>query len=146
MTVLQFFDTLASHPKRPDQINGGPPAGSLCWAPFVGPFPPSALPPFTLNISIFAVLFYCLKVCSSAETSASRACNLDRTYPFLLSYFIFFSLFFLLFLLFHFFSFFLFFSLSSFLCKHMKIIWAVAVVHKKHTKNHKDQIDVFLII
>ena len=93
MTVLQFFDTLASHPKRPNQINGGPP----CWLLWLGPLSPSALPPFTLNISIFAVLFYCLKVCSSAETSASRACNLDRTYPFLLSYFIFFSFFFLLF-------------------------------------------------
>ena len=140
MTVLQFFDTLASHPKRPDQINGGPP----CWLLWLGPLSPSALPPFTLNISIFAVLFYCLKVCSSAETSASRACNLDRTYPFLLSYFIFFPFFSSFFSSFIFSSFF--FSLSSFLCKHMKIIWAVAVVHKKHTKNHKDQIDVFLII
>ena len=120
----------------------GPPAGSFGWAPF--PLQPS--PPL---LSIFPFLQYYFTALKFVPVLKLQPPGLVTWIEPILFYFLilfffpFFSSFFFSFILF---SFFLFFSLSSFLCKHMKIIWAVAVVHKKHTKNHKDQIDVFLII
>ena len=129
LTVFRYTGK-SSKKARPDK-----------WrAPLLAPFlwPPFTLQPSPPLVSIFPFLQYYFTALKFVPVLKLQPPGLVTWIEPILFYFLilfFFPLFFLLFLLFH-----------SFLCKHMKIIWAVAVVHKKHTKNHKDQIDVFLII